>query len=335
MAIKSLAEIKVSQITQVGIVVKDVEKVAENYWNILGIGPWTINTYRPPQLWDRRYQGKPAYYAVKCGFAKVGSVVLELLQTVEGHTVCDDFIAKHGEGANHLQYLIDTAEEYNRHFEIMFRNGMSPLMNGRHGDDGYYAYFDTVNPLGTYWEVVKETSNFTGPSITIPADPSEVSPAKIKVKEIAQISLAVRNLEQTMTNYWNILGIGPWTILDCRYPSWHDSTYYGKPANYTMRAAFTMLGPVEFELIEPGKGETVYYDYISQHGEGINHLAFKPDNADEARQILEIEGFPSIQNGKVTSGGGYDYFDTRGPLKILWETFQPPSEFPIAGHYPE
>jgi hypothetical protein len=37
----------------------------------------------------------------------------------------------------------------------------------------------------------------------------QTSPAKVKVKEINQIAIVVKDLKTVMENYWNILGIGP------------------------------------------------------------------------------------------------------------------------------
>ena len=37
-------------LTQVGIVVKDIEKVVGGYWNVLGVGPWQIVTFAPPSM---------------------------------------------------------------------------------------------------------------------------------------------------------------------------------------------------------------------------------------------------------------------------------------------
>jgi hypothetical protein len=38
---KSPAKVKCERINQIAIVVKDLEVVAENFWKILGIGPWS------------------------------------------------------------------------------------------------------------------------------------------------------------------------------------------------------------------------------------------------------------------------------------------------------
>jgi hypothetical protein len=38
----SLAKVKCKGINQIAIVVKNLELGAENYWKILGIGPWAM-----------------------------------------------------------------------------------------------------------------------------------------------------------------------------------------------------------------------------------------------------------------------------------------------------
>ncbi len=336
MAQTNPAEIRISQLTQVGIVVKDVEKVAQEYWNILGVGPWNIVTLSPPQFRDQVYRGKPTSYVGKFGFAQMGQVELELLQPLQGHTVYDDFLAEHGEGAHHLQYLVDSADEVYRRNEIMTKKGFSVIQGGRVGDNGAFAYYNTEGPLKTIWELVKNPDEYIGLTTKYPPAKSAVSPAKIKAKEIYQVSLAVKNVEETMGNYWNLFGIGPWDILNCVPPNWYDTTYYGQPAKLTTRVGLTMLGSVEFELIQPVDGDSLQRDHIRKYGAGINHLAFAVDDVEETVRLMEAEGFPCVQYGRVLPDGAYAYFDTVGPLKVYWEAFKAPSTgIPVSARYPQ
>ncbi len=61
----SPAKVKVAGINQVCLVVKDVQKTVEAYWNILGIGPWDVYSWEVPLLYDYKYQGKPAQARAK------------------------------------------------------------------------------------------------------------------------------------------------------------------------------------------------------------------------------------------------------------------------------
>ena len=48
MSQKSVAKIKVDGISQIAIAVNNIEEVAENFWKIMGIGPWMIFDWDPP-----------------------------------------------------------------------------------------------------------------------------------------------------------------------------------------------------------------------------------------------------------------------------------------------
>ena len=335
MAQKSPAKIRITALHQVGIPVKDLEKTVKDYWNILGIGPHAILTLEPPHAYGFTYGGKPAnHLKFKASFAQVGPVQFELMQSIEGHTIYDDYIAEHGEGANHLQYLVDSVEEMDKHVEIMSKQGSPLLMGGRFGSNGGFAYIDAVSTLKTVWEPVKMPDEpYGGPTVIYPSSESEVSPAKIKVQAITQIGIVVKSLEEVMRNYWNILGIGPWDILEYAPPALHDITYHGKPVNSKWRVAFTNVGPVQLELLQPVSGDNLYSDFIREHGEGIHHVQFLVDDIKETNQIMEAEGFPILMGGEFLDGG-FAYYDTVGPLKIIWEAFQPPQAMPSVTHYP-
>ena len=47
-----IPKIKIGEITQIGIIVKDLQKAVYNYWATLGIGPWQIVRMEPPILTD-------------------------------------------------------------------------------------------------------------------------------------------------------------------------------------------------------------------------------------------------------------------------------------------
>jgi hypothetical protein len=223
--------------------------------------------------------------------------------------------------------LIDEVPEFDRHVKVMSRKGIPVLMGGRFGSEIHFAYLDTVATLGTIWEPVKLGKEWPVAVTRYPADESAESHAKVKVKEIFQVSLAVKDIEKTMENYWNLLGIGSWEVFTAAPPVMRDRTYYGSPASHVFRFATTMLGPVEFELIQPVSGDSLYWDFLCEHGEGISHLAFQVDDVVKTSKIMEAEGFPVVQDGKY-AGNAYAYYDTCGPLKIAWEAFQPPTSKP-------
>ena len=67
------ADIQVKSIHQIGIAVRDVEKVAQDYWNVLGIGPWKIFTIQ--NNGERTYRGKPTSFEIKQALKDLGKLI--------------------------------------------------------------------------------------------------------------------------------------------------------------------------------------------------------------------------------------------------------------------
>jgi hypothetical protein len=87
-------------------VVKDLEVVAENFWKILGIGPWSIYDWESPLVYDRTYYGKPAWARERIAIARVGDVELELMEVIDGPSIYQDWIEERGEGLHHINFLV-------------------------------------------------------------------------------------------------------------------------------------------------------------------------------------------------------------------------------------
>jgi hypothetical protein len=160
-------KLKVDSINQVAIMVNDAQKVAENYWKILGIGPWDIFTLEGDTVFGETYRGKPTYYGYKVGLCQCGGLQIELIQPTAGDSMYSDFIKEHGEGLQHVQYLANTIDEAKRHVELFTEQGCPLLMDGYFGD-GYWAYLDSIDALKCVWEVVKMPSSISAPHVRIP-----------------------------------------------------------------------------------------------------------------------------------------------------------------------
>jgi len=328
MAQVSPAKVKVKEINQIAIVVKDVQKVAENYWNILGIGPWDIYAWEAPLVYDRTYHGKPSWAREKIALAQVGGVQLELCQPIDGDSVYQDFLMEHGEGLHHLNFLVDDVDET---AEILIKQGFPSLKSERFGDNGAVNYIN-IKPLRTIWEAVHGES-IGAESIRYPST-AQVSPAKVKVKEINQIAIVVKDVQKVAENYWNILGIGPWDIYAWEAPLVYDRTYHGKPSWAREKIALAQVGGVQLELCQPIDGDSVYQDFLMEHGEGLHHLNFLVDDVDETAEILIKQGFPSLKSERFGDNGAVNYINIK-PLRTIWEAVHGESIGAESIRYPE
>jgi len=320
--------IEIKALNQVGLIVRDIEKTAMDYWNTFGIGPHVIVTVEPVDGYVMTYMGKPARYKFKAGFCRVGPLELELLQGIEGQNIYEDHLRDHGEGANHLQSLAESVAEVERQVETFAGKGFPLLMAGHLGTEVGFAYSDTFSALKTIWETVKMPDNPSGVPAIIPSNPLEASPARVKVKAISSIGIVVEDLEKVTANYRDILGIGSWEMLKMAAPALHDVTCRGRAVNAEWKAALAGAGPVQLELIQPVSGENIYRDFLRDHGEGIHHIQFLVDDIEDTNRIMEAEGFPVLMGGGILDGG-FAHYDTSESLKIIWEAVQlPKTEFP-------
>jgi methylmalonyl-CoA/ethylmalonyl-CoA epimerase len=130
-------------ISQIAIVVRDIDDALEKYHRALGWGPWNVYEHKPPALHDTYVRGEPVEYTMIGAEAHVGGVDVELLQPVDGPSIYKEWLEEHGEGLHHVAVMRATpedSEETMRHFAGL---GADVLMEGRIGQSIHFYYLDT------------------------------------------------------------------------------------------------------------------------------------------------------------------------------------------------
>lgn len=130
-------------ISQIAIVVKDIDEALERYHRALGWGPWNVYEHQPPSLHDTYLHGEPTEFTMIGAETHVGEIVVELLAPGEGPSIYKEWLAKHGEGLHHIAVMRPDppqSEATRRRFEAM---GAGVLMEGRIGETIHFYYLDT------------------------------------------------------------------------------------------------------------------------------------------------------------------------------------------------
>lgn len=133
------------EVTQMGMVVADLDKTIRQYSDLFGWGPWKIYEYRAPWLHDLMWHGRPADFTWLGAEAYSGRGWIEVLQPLEGDSPLARWLAENGDGVHHIGYeaaTIDEARDLHRSFE---ERGMTELLSAFCGDI-YFFYMD-ANPL--------------------------------------------------------------------------------------------------------------------------------------------------------------------------------------------
>jgi ATP adenylyltransferase len=123
-------------LTQVGVVVKDVEQVAKRLVE-LGIGPF--QTMKLPPEREELFRGKPALADAKIMGAAIGNMQLELIQPMAISSPHQEYLEAKGEGIQHIMVAVDDIE---KELKRLTDKGCTILLDirmpgGRHG-----AYID-------------------------------------------------------------------------------------------------------------------------------------------------------------------------------------------------
>jgi catechol 2,3-dioxygenase-like lactoylglutathione lyase family enzyme len=139
-------------ISQIAIVVHDINDALEKYHRVLGWGPWNVYEHRPPSLHHTFLHGKPAEFTMIGAETHVGPIVVELLQPVEGPSIYKEWLDEHGEGLHHIAVMRPTAQESEAARAHFRKIGADVMMEGRLGETIHFYYLNTEPLLKVIFE---------------------------------------------------------------------------------------------------------------------------------------------------------------------------------------
>lgn len=137
-------------------------------------------------------------------------------------------------------------------------------------------------------------------------------------RKIIQIAHVVRDMDRAMKKYYEILKIGPWDVYTFAPPALRECTFMGKPSKATWLLALAWVGDIQWELMQPLSGESVYTHFLDKRGEGIHHIKEWVDDCVAAIEAYRKKGIKVIQSGKYDEDEFY-YLDTEPELGVLFE----------------
>ena len=140
-----------ANVYQIGVIVRDMDE-AVAFYEGLGIGPFE-SPKDPVPLVDRRVYGNPAPDVKnRVGKAQMGGVQFELVQPIAGESVQKEFLEKHGEGINHLGFLVEDLEG---EVAKLLAKGFRVISSAKRAAGGAMAYLDTDKVGGIVFELIQ------------------------------------------------------------------------------------------------------------------------------------------------------------------------------------
>ncbi len=140
---------------------------------------------------------------------------------------------------------------------------------------------------------------------------------------ITQISLAVRDLKATMEHYHRAFGWSDWKVYDHHEPLHHGTELRGQSVAYNLRGAEVMVGSMNFELLQPVEGPSLWKEFIQSRGEGIASIAVMFDTLEESdavKQEFQKRGIEVTMRAQIGEHIEYYYLDTQDRFGCLIES---------------
>lgn len=132
----------------------------------------------------------------------------------------------------------------------------------------------------------------------------------MKTLKVDHIGIAVSNLDETLKFYTEILG------LECQGTEVVEEQ--------KVRVAFLPVGDTEVELLESTDPEGPIARFIEKNGEGVQHIAFRVDNIEEAIAHMQEKGLKMIDEKPRYGAGGAKiaFVHPKGTGRVLVELSQ-------------
>ena len=142
--------------------------------------------------------------------------------------------------------------------------------------------------------------------------------------ETMQVSLVVRDLDATMRTYVHEYGIGPWEIYEFNPETVSEMVKDGEPAECAWRLALTMVGSVQWELIEPLDDRSMYAEFLATKGEGLHHVARGRPGLRPRRSAPCARKGAACSRPASTTASRFSYLSTDEDLGVITEIFDWP-----------
>ena len=140
------------KMTQVGIIVEDIEMAAEAWSSFLGMEePPRMSVAEGHESRPTMFKGNPSNAKAKLAFFKLDNITIELIEPLEGPSTWREFLEEKGPGIHHIAFNV---EDMARSVQMFGEAGIQEVQHGGWGT-GEYAYMDGSGSLELIIELLE------------------------------------------------------------------------------------------------------------------------------------------------------------------------------------
>lgn len=136
----------------------------------------------------------------------------------------------------------------------------------------------------------------------------------MNITHIEHIGIAVRNIEEQLPYYEEILGLKCYNIEVVE--------------DQKVKTAFFKVGDTKIELLEPTSPESTIAKFIETRGEGVHHIAYATKSVKDALKKAEEKGVQLIDKEprKGAEGLNIAFLHPRSTGRVLTELCEHPEK---------
>jgi methylmalonyl-CoA/ethylmalonyl-CoA epimerase len=132
------------RISQVAIVVKNIEKARADWAKLLGVKENPIMETEGWEATHMTFKGKPSKAKAKLTFFQFENITLELIEPIGEPSTWQQFGDRKGEGIHHIAFNV---EDLDGTLETFRKSGIGIEQKGDY-KGGCYVYMDSAGKLG-------------------------------------------------------------------------------------------------------------------------------------------------------------------------------------------
>jgi catechol 2,3-dioxygenase-like lactoylglutathione lyase family enzyme len=138
-------------VTQVAIIVKDIDKARIAWAQTLGIKPPEVSVAEGHSSRPTLYNGKPSDAKAKLAFISMDNLQIELIEPMGGKSTWQEYLDNNGEGIHHIAFSVKDINGMEKKFRMQ---EMPTVMSGG-WDGGAYSYISAEKQLGCILELLE------------------------------------------------------------------------------------------------------------------------------------------------------------------------------------
>lgn len=151
---RSESVIQSRKVTQVAIIVKDIDKARKAWSTVLGIPEPAISIAESHSSRPTLYNGTPSDAKSKLAFLRMDNLQIELIQPLGGNSTWQEFLDKNGEGIHHIAFEVKNIDNLEQEFKTI----KMPTIQRGGWNGGAYSYINASADLGCILELLENYS---------------------------------------------------------------------------------------------------------------------------------------------------------------------------------